>query len=398
MDFMEIKKRITRSYNHSFKTSKSGLVAIFVSARCKSKKQLNSNTDEDLRVEIDRLRFREIPPEKNIQLFNIPASWNGSRLKGLKKTIIFLSVLNKGEHIISLIPRDSAFIEDIEVKELSEEQSPTFNLEEQAEDGDCRPWYTFVLVDLPLNHLSAEITVERRLWDSDDVKIIINGKVKRNIKGGKYKFWYLIGGILGWIIWRTIGEKKRVKVDFGDELKKNTHYIEFWADRRPVLHKVELDLGKIELKRIPTVDDPNWTGDLRDDPKEILLARVVYGEAGGISKLAKLAVAWSVRNRVEDSRHRWGDNYYEVMLQGKQYDSLWNKETYQKVRVLPLENELEKQAWQDSYEIVEQVIDNRVEDSSKGANHFYSIYIPKPDWADEEKFTFSVDNLRFYKL
>ena len=394
---MNIKKKITQQYNHSFKISKSGLVAIFISARCKSKKQIDSNVDEDLRIEINGLKFREIPPEKNIQLFNIPASWNGSKLKGLKKTIVFLAVLNKGEHIISLIPRDSAFIEDIEVKELFGQQEPGFNFEEQAEDGDRRPWYTFILVDLSLDYLSAEITIERRLWDSDDVKIIIDGEVKRKIKGGKYKFWYLIGGILGWILWRTKGEKRRERIDFDDSLKEGIHYIEFWVDRKPVLHKVELDLGKIEL-RIPTVDDPKWTEDLRNDPKEILLARVVYGEVGGASKLAKIAVAWSIRNRLEDSRHRWGNNYYEVILQEKQYDSFWNKETYQKVRIPPVENNLEKKAWKDSCEAARQVINNEIEDPTNGANHFYSIYIPKPDWADEEKFTFSVDNLRFYKL
>ena len=102
---MKINKRITDTYCRTFAVEKSGLVAISVSARCQSKKQLKSNTDEDLRVEINRAPFRELPPEKNIQQFNLPCTFNGSQLRGLKKTVTFLTVLEKGEHEIRLIPK-----------------------------------------------------------------------------------------------------------------------------------------------------------------------------------------------------------------------------------------------------------------------------------------------------
>ncbi len=45
---MIINKKITKEYKHNINISKSGLVAIFISARCKSKKQIKSNTDEDI--------------------------------------------------------------------------------------------------------------------------------------------------------------------------------------------------------------------------------------------------------------------------------------------------------------------------------------------------------------
>ncbi|MDP3015158.1 MAG: hypothetical protein Q8N28_01970 [bacterium] len=242
------KKNITETYQHTIYTSKTGLVAIFISARCKSKKQTQSHVDEDLRIEINGLRFREIPPKKNIQLFNIPSAFNGSESKGLKKTVVFLTVLEKGEHAISLIPRNSAFIEEIKVQELTGIQDIEFKIENQAEDGDRRPWYTFVLVDLPLSYLFAEITIERRFWDSDDVKIIVNGRVKKNIRGGKYKFWYLIGGLLTWTTLGKKGESKRIKIEFDESLDTGVHYLEFWADRMPVLHEVRLSLKYLETK------------------------------------------------------------------------------------------------------------------------------------------------------
>lgn len=49
---MNFDKKITEPYSHIFEVAKSGLVAIFVSARCKSKKQTQAESDENLRVEI----------------------------------------------------------------------------------------------------------------------------------------------------------------------------------------------------------------------------------------------------------------------------------------------------------------------------------------------------------
>jgi hypothetical protein len=52
---VKIKREITEPYNYTVDIFKSGLVAIFISARCKSKKQTKSKIDKDLRVEINGL-------------------------------------------------------------------------------------------------------------------------------------------------------------------------------------------------------------------------------------------------------------------------------------------------------------------------------------------------------
>ncbi|MBU4421803.1 hypothetical protein L6259_00405 [Candidatus Parcubacteria bacterium] len=244
----KINKKITRPYYHNFILKKSGLVAIAISARCKSRKQLKGNIDEDLRIEINGLQCREIEHSKYIQLFNTPSAFNGSKLRGLKKTVIFLTVLTKGQHSVGLIPKTSAFVENIEIRNLIAEQQPRLNIEEQAEDGDRRPWYTFVLTGLPLNKLSAVFTVQKRFWDSDDIKIIVNEKVKKNARGGKYKFWYIIGGIFGWLIFRKKGEIRRVEIDFRESLDNGIHYIEIYADRKPILHNISFDLSYYETK------------------------------------------------------------------------------------------------------------------------------------------------------
>ena len=222
------------------------MVAITVSARCKSSPQLKSTIDEDLRVEINGLQCREVFPQKHVQLFNVPPAFNGTSLRGLQKTVVFLTVLGKGQHVVSLIPRPHAVVEEIDIQELTVSNNAiSLNIEKRAENGDRRPWYTFVLVDLPLNKITIEATVERRFWDSDDVKIILNDEVKRNVRGGRHRYWFIIGGILGWVAGKQ-GKRERVQAGFSENLDNGIHYLEIHADRMPVLHTVALSFGYLE--------------------------------------------------------------------------------------------------------------------------------------------------------
>jgi len=313
---MIIRKKIIKQYQHLFSVKKSGLIAIFVSARCKSKIQIQSDLKddfkevffgqsvkknshikitssgidipyspdtlklgEDLKVEIDKAPLREIPPLKNIQLFNIPPSFNGSKLKGLKKTVIFLTVLNKGRHFINLIPKDSAFIEEIKIQELSGEQDIELKLEEVAEDGNNAPWHTFVLVDLPLRCLSVEITIKKQFFDSDDVKIIVDGKIKRNIRTGKYKYWYFVGGMLRWLVRFKEGQSKKEKISLNEYLDTGIHYIEFFSDRMPILHKVGFNLRYTETKAEKRAASilQNYASEIKDASREFKVNYVIVG-------------------------------------------------------------------------------------------------------------------------
>lgn len=133
---MLIKRSITSVYHHNFSIAKAGLAAIFVSARCRARWQTNSRSDEDLRVEIDHAPLRGRPLARRTNLFNTPSVFNGSQLQALKKTVVFLTVLSEREHSISLTPKPAAFIEEIDIRELSGEQSVSFSIESRAEDGD----------------------------------------------------------------------------------------------------------------------------------------------------------------------------------------------------------------------------------------------------------------------
>lgn len=117
------------------------------------------------------------------------------------------------------------------------QQNIEFNFEDKGIDANNMPWYIFVLCDLPLSKLSIEATLQKRFYDSDDLKIIIDGDIKRNNLGGKFKFWYLVSSFFS---------DKRKFIEFEENLDIGIHYFEIWRDKMPILHNVKLELSYIE--------------------------------------------------------------------------------------------------------------------------------------------------------
>src|SRR3989344_1599694 len=268
-------KTIKDKFNHLFSIEQFGLYAITLVARCRSAKQIGQKGEEDLWVEIDGRRFREVPARAKPQYQDIPPAWNGSQLNGLSKTVVFLLLLDPGEHKLVFIPDNEAIIEkEPQIKLVSNYHQINFNIAEQAEDGNRRPWFAFALIDLPLKSFSADITVNYRFRDSDDVKLSIDGEIKKNNLSILHRSWLWSANIL-----TKFFQRERQKKTFEENLGKDVHYIDFWADRIPILHEVVLDLGVDELKQIPSVENPKWTGEnFRDDSEQMILARAIFGE------------------------------------------------------------------------------------------------------------------------
>ncbi|MBU1180140.1 hypothetical protein KJ885_04310 [Patescibacteria group bacterium] len=226
-------KKIIRPFDYKFSIHKDDLYSITIEATCKSGKFLGLFGGEDLRVEIDDKELREVPAKGKPQYFNIASSWNGTRVKGLIKTVIFILELNKGEHFIKFIPKKGTIIEkEPKIKPIKKQEKIIKNI--QAQDGNRRPWVTVALIDKPLNILDISLICEKRFMDSDDIKLIINGKIFKNKKSKVWgKNWY----------WRGSQLRGKAKIErFYPKLKKGVHYIEFWADRMPILQEVEIDM------------------------------------------------------------------------------------------------------------------------------------------------------------
>ncbi|PIR57594.1 MAG: hypothetical protein COU72_00125 [Parcubacteria group bacterium CG10_big_fil_rev_8_21_14_0_10_41_35] len=223
-------KKIKKPFIYKFNAPEDGLYSVSMEASCKSGRLLGMFGGQDLRVEIDGLKLREIPPKWRVQYFNIPPSWNGTKLKGLSKTIIFVLRLTKGEHELKFIPKKGAVI--IKEPVISPLKDGKIILNNQAQDGNRRPWITLALIGLELKMLDASVACEQREKDSDDIKIIIDNKIQKNDQSN----WWGKN-------WRWQGRQLQGKTEearFYPNLPKGIHYIEFWADRMPMLHHVSL--------------------------------------------------------------------------------------------------------------------------------------------------------------
>ena len=378
-------QKITSDTQTEFTVSEFGLYAISITASCKK--------NHDLKVEIDEKQFREIPDEKNIQTYNVPPAWNGTELKGLKKTVVFLLKLNKGKHVVKFFPKAEATVEDFNYEIIPDWRKIDFNLEQQAQDGDRRPWITFVLSDLPLESVTADSSVSWHWFDGDDVKLIVDNKAEENPSSKRWKYWAWHASPL-----QIFSGSKREQKTFSKQLPQGVHYIEFWADRTPTLHQVSLDLGKFELKRIPAKDDPKWTGNFADDTDTMLLARLILGEMEGQSKEAKLGAGFTVINRLKKSRSNWGRSIHEIILKENQYDAFWNKNTREKIRD-PL-NYVDKSEWEECYVIAAAILEGKEKDPVSGATHFFSTVTDSgfPRWANDKNYRTKIGITYFYEL
>lgn len=50
------------------------------------------------------------------------------------------------------------------------------------------------------------------------------------------------------------------------------------------------------------------------------------------------------------------------------------------------------------YQIAWNIVQNRIQSNVPGADSYYDISIPAPNWADENKFVKQVGRIRFYNL
>lgn len=392
-------KEIKSEYVYQFNVAKNNIYAVSIEVACQEGKFLGFFGGEDLRVEIDNLKLREIPAKGRPQYFNIPPTWNGTELKGLAKTVVFILNLSKGEHIIKFVPKKGAIITREPVI------SPVFLGDPilkntQAENGDRRPWITIVLIDLPLKTLDISATCEKRQKDSDDLKLIIDGRIEKNKESNRWgKNWF----------WQGLNLRGYTKdARFYTRLTKGVHYIELWADRMPVLNSVHLDLDiKLnsspnnkdkDISQISTVDNPKWTGEYNNDTEQMILARAIWGEARGASEEARIAVAWSIKNRI-GKRKSW-DTYHNIILQPSQYSAFWEtppKDSNLKALRDPLgttDNPDDHKKWREIYEIAGSVIARDIPDPTKGATHYYDDSINPPFWADD--FKIKIENLNFF--
>jgi len=398
IDKKEINKEIVDKYNYDFYLADDGLYLIEIIASAKSwwqnLKSLKLRSlfkDDDITLILDKLEITTATSND----IDARSAWNGNELKGLLKTVLIAVHLKKGKHILYLSPDQSPYLKTITVSQLDQPNkiiyTPTDNNPAQA--GQGRPWLSFVLINLAIQNLTISAKANKRAGDDDDIKLIIDGEIQKNQVKNSHKDWYWCGKI-------SKGEEKK----FTKQVSWNggLHYLDLYSDESPFLYSIELALADNSQPRIPTVDGPEWTGDFNDDSEQMILARAIWGEARGTSKIARVAVGWSIKNRL-GMRKNWG-TYHNIILDRGQYSCFWEKFPYDNNLIalrdpIKSDNSANREKWKETYEIAGQVIAGSISDSTGGANHYYDDSITKKyKWMKEGKFKIKIDNLNFLYL
>ena len=128
------------------------------------------------------------------------------------------------------------------------------------------------------------------------------------------------------------------------------------------------------------------------DQDRDILARTIWGEARGESSAGKVAVAWTISNRVLDGKEKswWGEGYAGVCQAPWQF-SCWNK-TDPNYPFLIGVKEIPFRV------VADQVIDCKVPDPTSGATHYYAVAMKKPPaWAATAKQTLKLGGHVFFK-
>jgi len=389
----KIDKQIIKPFSFDFILSEDALCLIEIIASAKSwwqnlKFSRAFFKDDDIFLYLDG---QELTTSKNKKQ-DSRAVWNGNDLGGLKKTLLIVTSLKKGQHVISLKPDRSPYLRSISVIKIEEARivyTPADNNPAQKSEG--RPWLSCIILDQFVTKLSISAKTAKSRGDDDDIKLLINGEIQKNENNKSHQDWFWCGKVQN-------GEEKTFSKDIDSKNKQLN--LDLYSDNTPYLFKIEIGVKTEKVKKVPTVNDPFWTENFKDDTEQIILARAIFGEGRSLPDNGRIAIAWSIRNRVEDNR--WPNNYHDVILQKSQFSAFRESDPNWEYVKNPFYKTDPKQleAWKRCYEIAGLVISGEIKDSTGGVNHYFSDYIDYPDWTKSKnaEFIMKIKNTLFYNL
>lgn len=134
---------------------------------------------------------------------------------------------------------------------------------------------------------------------------------------------------------------------------------------------------------------------LDEQPIEILLAQLIWGEARGEPVDGKIAVAWVAVNRSRKPGW-WGTDLRQVILKPYQF-SCWNKYDPNRRKLKePLKHD-SKEAWFECYRIALGVLWEVYPDPTNGCTHYVSGGI-RPNWLESQTPQIIIGSHEFFQL
>ncbi|MBI4154781.1 cell wall hydrolase [Candidatus Woesearchaeota archaeon] len=149
--------------------------------------------------------------------------------------------------------------------------------------------------------------------------------------------------------------------------------------RREILRGLTAFLGGLAIGNLngleALAEESYKTSDLNKDSEEMLLARMLYGEARGCSKEEKIAIAYTALNRNKDEKKWNGENNLKTVLLKKRQYSCFNEKDPNRTKLMNPDSKI----FEECLEVARGVLNKRYKDPTNGATHYHTRNI-KPNW------------------
>ena len=133
---------------------------------------------------------------------------------------------------------------------------------------------------------------------------------------------------------------------------------------------------------------------LQEAADRTFLALMIWREARGESQEARVAVGFTVVERIRSGIRWWGRDVASVLFCKWQYSSL----TDPRDRQLTLWPVADDPAWRQCLDIADLVLAGKVVNPAPGADSYFDLSIRPPKWATPERHIGDIGRLRFYRV
>ncbi len=141
---------------------------------------------------------------------------------------------------------------------------------------------------------------------------------------------------------------------------------------------------------------PLSSNTIEEQEDDILLAMLIFGEARGEIKEAKIGVGSVVKNRAEHPGW-WGKTLHDVILKPWQFSSFNYNDPNRGKLLFPLKHE-SNEIWDECYLVSNGILNREIADNTQMSDHYFDDSIKPPKWADPKKKTVKIGRLNFYRL
>ena len=123
------------------------------------------------------------------------------------------------------------------------------------------------------------------------------------------------------------------------------------------------------------------TDDFNDDPEQVLLARMIWGEGRNVcSEFEQGVIGQTAINRARDGKKWNGSTVKGALLTKWQYSCFWDK---QREKLMNPEA-YDAKSFQTALRIAKDVLDGKYEQTAQGATHYHTPAV-SPNWASSSQ-------------